>query len=351
MSENLSENAPNDTAPENSEILTPRVAPPQGERMARGAWSDESDESDDEALAQWDEIEAIEAESQVEDSYFPTNEEIQAELNGSAVPPSINGGAPIPSPDDADEPEPKSEGRDRELGLIEHLSELRTRMLYCVVAVGLAMCVTWKYGLELQEWFARPIRQVLVSNSVPGSSKGELISTDPTGFFAIYMQVSLVSALIITMPFLMFQVWRFIEPALTNQERRYGLVMTPFSVILFFMGAGLGYVVSPLFFQFFIAFQPSGVAANWDYGQSVVLMAKMLLVFGLCFQVPVVTIFLNKIGLLTRNWMIEYWRHVVVVIFTIVAIITPTWDPLTLTICATPPCLLYALSIWLVKWL
>ena len=336
MSENSPENAPTEAAPEN---LMPRVAPPDGERMARGAWSDELDDAE----TNWDDIEA---ESQVEDSYFPSPEEIQAELNGGAVPPSIGGEPVAPSAD-----EPKPDSRDRELGLIEHLSELRTRMLYCVVAVGLAMCVTWRYGLELQEWFAKPIRQVLVSNSVAGASKGQLISTDPTGFFSIYMQVSLVSALILTMPFLLFQVWRFIEPALTNQERRYGLVLTPFSVVLFFMGAGLGYAVSPLFFQFFIAFQPSGVAANWDYGQSVVLMAKMLLVFGLCFQVPVVTIFLNKIGLLTRNWMIEYWRHVVVVIFTIVAIITPTWDPLTLTVCATPPCLLYGLSIWLVKWL
>jgi sec-independent protein translocase protein TatC len=117
------------------------------------------------------------------------------------------------------------------------------------------------------------------------------------------------------------------------------------------MGAGLGYVVSPLFFKFFLAFQPAGIAANWDYGQSVLLMAKMLLVFGVTFQVPIIVIFLNKLGLLSRNLLIEYWRHAVVVIFAVVAVLTPTWDPVTLAVCATPPCLLYVLSIWLVKWL
>ena len=236
---------------------------------------------------------------------------------------------------------------DQELGLFEHLAELRSRIIYTVVGVMLVMCFTWNYALPIQGWFSAPITRVLHSNG----GKGELISTDPTAFFTLQFQSSLLAALILAAPWVLFQVWRFVEPALTNSERRYTLVLVPFSSVLFFMGAALGYYCAPLFFQFFLQFQPPGVAAQWKYDESVILMAKMLLIFGLSFQVPIVIIFGNKIGLISRNLLIEYWRHAVVVIFIIVAIATPTWDPFTMTACALPPCLLYLLSIWLVKWL
>ena len=231
--------------------------------------------------------------------------------------------------------------------MFEHLAELRSRIIYTVVGVMLVMCFTWNYALPIQGWFSAPITRVLHSNG----GKGELISTDPTAFFTLQFQSSLLAALILAAPWVLFQVWRFVEPALTNSERRYTLVLVPFSSVLFFMGAALGYYCAPLFFQFFLQFQPPGVAAQWKYDESVILMAKMLLIFGLSFQVPIVIIFGNKIGLISRNLLIEYWRHAVVVIFIIVAIATPTWDPFTMTACALPPCLLYLLSIWLVKWL
>ena len=237
--------------------------------------------------------------------------------------------------------------RDQEAGLFEHLTELRSRLLYSVIGVMAVMCLTWNYALPIQGWFSAPITRVLHAHG----GRGELISTDPTAFFTLQFQSSLLAALLLAAPWVLFQVWRFVEPALTNSERRYTLVLVPFSSILFFLGAALGYVCSPLFFQFFLQFQPPGVAAQWKYDDSVILMAKMLLIFGLAFQVPIVIIFGNKIGLVSRNLLIEYWRHAVVVIFIVVAVLTPTWDPFTMTACALPPCLLYLLSIWLVKWL
>ncbi len=252
--------------------------------------------------------------------------------------------------DDSGDGDDPNTPRDKELGLIEHLAELRSRILYCVVAVSLAMILTWNRCLEISEWFARPIKQALTQGQANGQHN-QIVSIDPTGFFTIYLQISMISALILTMPFILLQAWRFIEPALTNNERKYTLVLVPFSSILFFMGAGMGYLLAPMFFKFFLAFQPVGVDANWDYLQSIVLEAKTLLIFGLAFQVPVITIFLNKSGIVSRNLLIQYWRHAVVVIFVIIAIVTPTWDPVTMTACAIPPCLLYLLSIWLVKWL
>ncbi len=311
--------------------LRPLVRPPLGERAVRGLTDVEPETQT---------LPAIESEDALPEE----------ELAALAPFAPDDGGTVPPSPPLDLNPAWESSGgepntpRDKELGLIEHLGELRIRLLWCFAAVGLGMVLTWNKCPEISEWILAPIKKALVGKGTP-------ISTDPTGFFTIYLQISMVSALIITMPFLLFQVWRFIEPALTNNERRYTLVLVPFSSVLFFIGIGLGYWMSPMFFAFFVAFQPEGVRADWDYGQSVVILAKTLLVFGLTFQVPVITIFLNKTGIVSRNLLIQYWRHAVVAIFTIVAIITPTWDPLTMTVCALPPCILYLLSIWLVKWL
>ncbi len=248
----------------------------------------------------------------------------------------------------AHEPPPPS--APPELDIFEHLGELRQRILYCVAATAVALCITWNFGAQLTEWFSHPISQVLKQHNTKGVAN-TLITIGPMEAFMVYFQITLVAALLLVMPFILFQMWRFIEPALTRHERRYGMVMLPFSVILFFTGSALGYLMSPVFFGFFLAFQPPEVAANYSYGESATLLAKMLLVFGVCFQVPVVTIFLHKIGVVSRNVLIQYWRHVVLVIFVVVAIITPTWDPFTLIVCSLPPCILYGVSIWLIKWL
>lgn len=253
--------------------------------------------------------------------------------------------SPDPAPHGVSSSVSNAAARDKEQDLFEHLGELRTRLLRCVIAVGLVMVATWSFRDALLAWFAAPIGQEVRKKG------GELITINPAEGFTLYLQITFAAALLIAMPIVLHQIWAFVEPALTHQERRYGAVLVPFSVALFFAGAGLGFYLTPLFFKFFLEFQPPGTVANWSYGAAAMMLAKMLLVFGICFQVPVVTVFVNKIGLVSRNWLIEYWRHVVVVMFIVVAIITPTWDPITLTAAALPPCLLYAFSIWLIKWL
>jgi sec-independent protein translocase protein TatC len=239
----------------------------------------------------------------------------------------------------------EAESLDRELDLLDHLGELRQRILRSVAAVGIMMVATWAYRDALLEFFSRPIVAEIRRKG------GELITLNPAEGFTLYVQITFAAAVILAIPVVIYQLWAFIEPALTKKERRYGIILVPFSVTLFFVGAGFGFYLTPLFFRFFLEYQPPGTMANWSYAAAASLLAKMLLVFGICFQVPVITVFVNKIGLVSRNWMIDYWRHVVIVMFTIVAIITPTWDPVTLFAAALPPCILYAFSIWLVKWL
>jgi len=241
----------------------------------------------------------------------------------------------------------ESPSRDKEISLMEHLTELRARILYSVVFVCLAMVATWNFGDRISAWFARPILNALKAHNV----KYQLITIAPSEGLLIYFQIVAVSAIIVSMPFILWQFWRFVEPALSHRERRFTLVLVPFSVVLFFAGCALGYYVSPLFFNFFLAFQPPGSVANLSYGSSIALLAKMLLVFGVCFQVPVIVIFLHKVGLVSQDVLKQYWRHVVVGIFVVVAVLTPTWDPMTLMVCSLPPCLLYFTAIWMIKWL
>lgn len=240
-----------------------------------------------------------------------------------------------------------SPSHDKELDLFGHLAELRARILRCVLAIGLFTVITWNFGAQIQAVFMRPIRAAL-SQAGPGN---EIVVLRPMDGFMLYFQICMISAVLLVMPYILYEMWCFVEPALTRRERRFTMVLVPFSLLLFVAGVTLGYVISPLFFSFFLQFMPPGARATLAVGESSAFLAKMLLVFGICFQVPVVTIFINKIGLVSRNWLIEYWRHVVVVIFIVVSIITPTWDPLTLIACAVPPCLLYGLSLWMVKWL
>jgi sec-independent protein translocase protein TatC len=329
--------------PENgsaNEPFVPRIAPPQGQRAARGQLSTESAEEplSNEVFTSQENADLLESEPvltvadapALEDSYSPP---LDLDPDGPVVPTTMGSGVSRP-----DTP------KDAELGLFEHLAELRQRILKCFAILMVGMMLTWNYSKPLQAWFSEPIEQVLKGH-------GTMVGLEPMGFFNVAVQFSLVSAIILTAPLLFWQIWLFIEPALTHAERRYTLVVVPFATVLFFMGAGLGYMVSPLFFKFFLAFQPEGVLANWNYTESIVIMAKMLLAFGVMFQVPVIVIFLNKLGVLSRNVLIDYWRHAVIVIFVVAAVLTPTWDPLTLLVCAGPPCLLYVLSIWLVKWL
>ncbi|HEX8550452.1 MAG TPA: twin-arginine translocase subunit TatC [Abditibacteriaceae bacterium] len=239
----------------------------------------------------------------------------------------------------------EEEVHDKELDLLEHLGELRTRLLKSIAAVFVCLILTWQFRDALLAFFSKPI---VIEIRRFG---GKLVTSNPAEGFGLYLQITLAAAIILAIPIIIYQAWAFIEPALTRQERRYGATLVPFSIVLFFTGGALGFWLTPLFFRFFLQFQPPDSESYWSYGAAASLLAKMLLVFGVCFQVPVVTVFLNKIGLMSRNWMIEYWRHVVVVMFVIVAVITPTWDPLTLCAAAAPPCVLYGASIWLVKWL
>ncbi len=295
--------------------------------------------------------------------HLSDSEAITAYESAPELAPLSDGGEPPKPPSDSErailQPQepigPNERPHDDEMDIWSHLGELRSRMLKAILAVVVTSSLAWNFVGPIQEFLLAPVQNILTAHGIKDNSKNhsnwEITVTDPMQAFTTYFQLAVVAGIIAAAPIVLWQMWRFIEPALTHNEKRYSTLLVPFSTLLFFLGCALGYYTSPLFFNFFLAFVPPGVTVLWTYTSVVTLLGKMLLVFGVCFQVPVVTIFLNKTGVVSRNVLIEYWRHVVVVIFIVVAILTPTWDPITMTICALPPCILYALSIWLIKWL
>jgi len=171
-----------------------------------------------------------------------------------------------------------------------------------------------------------------------------------SGFF-IRMEISLVSGIAVALPFIILELWGFIEPALTPEERKPVKYLAPFSVLLFLAGIGTGYACLPATFSWMALYivDLPGVTLMQNTQDYILLTVKIILAFGIAFQLPLVLLFLARIGLITAQLMTTYWRHATVGIAVAAAILTPSNDPLTMMMMAVPMAGLYLLSIGLVR--
>lgn len=234
---------------------------------------------------------------------------------------------------------------DRPADLTEHLEELRTRIVRSLFAIF----VGWVAGYVLFPWvyhlIALPLEEPL--RKVEGKTVF-LHFADP---FFLRLKLSFVVGLIFAAPYVTYQIWAFVAPGLTRSERRVVRMFIPFSGALFVMGVVLGYFFLPAAIRWFLSYLADyGSATLLQNPLSYVLLAvKILLAFGLCFQLPIVLIILAKLGLVSSKRLLTYWRHAIVVIFTVAAIVTPTNDPLSLMVMAMPMVFLYFVTIGIVK--
>lgn len=239
----------------------------------------------------------------------------------------------------------ETELEDRPADLTEHLEELRTRIVRSLFAIFLG----WVLGYVLFPGvyhlislpLAEPLRQV----------EGKTVFLHFADPFFLRLKLSFVVGLIFAAPYVTYQIWAFVAPGLTRSERRVVKIFLPFSGLLFVMGVVLGYLFLPAAIRWFLSYLGDyGSATLLQNPLSYVLLAvKILLAFGLCFQLPIVLIILAKLGLVTSKRLMTYWRHAIVLIFTIAAIVTPTNDPLSLMVMALPMIFLYFLTIGIVK--
>lgn len=250
--------------------------------------------------------------------------------------------------DDSDDDAPES---DRPMSLSEHLDELRVRLLRCVAYVIVLSCVTYYFMDSLTGVVLAPVRDLVDENKV------KLITDQPTeGFFTV-MKVVLFWAIFFAAPLVVLELWRFVASGLHPHEKRGVRIFAPFSWLLFVAGIVFSQLVMMpvmLYFLFdFNAERSSGIGmeiTNLPRLATVVdLVLMMALVMGLIFQLPLVMLFAQKIGVVTWRIYAGYRRHFIMGSLVLAAVLTPTGDPVSLTICMAPVLLLFELGIWLCR--
>ncbi len=250
--------------------------------------------------------------------------------------PPENGQAP-PTP-------PIEESR---MALWEHLDELRGALIRSLLAIGIGMCVTYSYAGKLMLFLEKPLLDVLPKD------QAKLYFTGVADKFMVYLKVSILAAVALTLPYLLFEIWRFIAPALYRHEKKFVGPFLFVGTLAFFVGMTFSYmIVIPYGYKFLIEF-----GADSQTEQAIITLAdyfdltvKMLLALGLVFELPVVMVLLGKIGIVRAEFLKAYRRHAFLVISVGAAILTPSPDAFTLVLVMVPLYLLYEASIVGVRW-
>ena len=259
---------------------------------------------------------------------------------------------------------------------LDHLEELRWRLLKALAAVLVGAVASFIFSDELMGLLTAPYEEAVASlaqgesglvrtvrswfgdvedevreepvapRPLPG---GTLQSLKPmTVFFAI-LQIALIGGVILALPVVFYQFWQFVGPGLLRREKRLMLPIVGLSVFCFAIGALLAYfVVLPLGLRFFLALDPPNVQSHWALDEYIGFVLRLILGFGIVFEMPVVTLFLSRIGLLTPEYLRRVRRYAIIVIFALAAIFTPP-DPLSQLLMALPLLALYEVSIWVCK--
>jgi len=231
--------------------------------------------------------------------------------------------------------------------LIEHLIELRRRLMWSLAAIFVAFLVCF--------WFAKPIYNLLLwpyRVAVGVDAPIELIYTAPQEFFFTQVKLALFGAIFIAFPVIASQLYMFVAPGLYRAERKAFLPFLVATPILFLLGAALVYFVAmPLAMTFFLSMQQTGdvqILLTAKVSEYLSLIMMLILGFGICFQLPVLLTLLARAGLVTSDQLKHYRRHAILGVFVAAAILTPP-DPVSQIALALPTLLLYEISIFAVK--
>lgn len=233
-----------------------------------------------------------------------------------------------------------------EMSLLEHLTELRSRLLTSLAAVVVGAIVSWAWATELYRWLTAPVVRLLPADA---DRLTFLSLTEP---FMLYMKVALLAGLFLASPVILYQIWMFVAPGLYRHERRWAVPVVFASVACFIGGAAFGYLVLfPIMAAFFLSL-------GADFRQLLTVsslfgfLVRTLLGCAVIFEWPVVVFFLARLGIVSARGMVSGFRYAIVGIFIVAAVVTPTPDMATQSILAVPMLGLYVLGIaiaWVVQ--
>lgn len=219
--------------------------------------------------------------------------------------------------------------------LRDHLQEFRKRLIICLVVVAIAALACYNY-----------VDDIIALLSGPA---GKLYFMNPSEVFFTYMEIALYAGILFTLPVLLYEVWAFVAPALWPEERRAVLVILPTAVILFYVGLIFAYyLVIPAAVTFFMGFATQTLQPMFSLESYLSFILALTLPFGFIFELPLIVVFLAKIGLVTGVFLKGKRKILIVIAFIFAAVVSPTTDIFTQTMIAVPLIVLYEISLFIV---
>ena len=225
---------------------------------------------------------------------------------------------------------------------LAHLTELRRRLVICIIAIGVGFAVSY--------YFSKPIFRFMVTPLLDELPEGSnLIYTNLPEAFFTYLKIGLWGGVVLALPVIFHQLWGFIAPGLYRNERRYAFPFVIWSCLLFAVGAFFGYlIVFPFGFKFFLKFSDETIHALPAMSQYFSLSLKLLFGFGLIFELPVIMVFLARMGLVNARFLAKQRKYAFLLVFVVGAMLTPP-DIISQLFMAGPLMILYEVSIMLVR--
>lgn len=233
--------------------------------------------------------------------------------------------------------------------LTEHLAELRVRIIRAGLAVAIGMVLIIAFYPQVYDFLLWPYRD-LCERKPADFCDPDLFAFGPTEGFSARIRIGMYGGIICALPVILWQVWRFVVPALEAKEKRYAIPFVLSSVVLFVAGGTLAYFTIGRALDFLISWSGEEVNQAFAIDKYISLVGLMIFAFGVGFLLPVLLVFLQLVGVVTARTLLGAWRYSIVGIFCLAAVITPSGDPVTLLMLAGPMIALYFLAV-LIGWL
>jgi len=223
--------------------------------------------------------------------------------------------------------------KEKTMSAVEHLNELRKRIIYTSIAILITTAVSYYFKNEILDFITR------------ASKIEKLVFIKPAEAFFVLMKISLLAGIIGAMPFILYQIWKYVGIALTKKERKYLIYFGPVSYILFLCGAAFAYRgVLPLGIRFLLSFSQDNIIPMITLSGYISFLTRMIIAFGLMFELPLVVLFLSILGVVTPGILKKWRKYAILVIFLVAAVLTPP-DVISQIMLAVPILLLYEISI------
>lgn len=226
--------------------------------------------------------------------------------------------------------------------LMEHFAELRVRIFKSALFISLFAVFGWTIYDKLIQKLALPVCDL--QHDLRGRNCGILYINGVLGPIDLKFKISLIFGLLLASPFWLFQLWRFFSPALRKKEKKSSLIFIIFSIPFFMGGSYIGYRIMPIAIKLLLGFTPNHVSNLIRFDDYLIFVAQLIVVFGIAFELPVILLGFNAIGVLSGRTILKPWRFAIFGIMLFAAVFTPTGDPFTMLILAVPLIFLYLLS-------